>query len=438
MISTIRQQPNATRRLVRDVHRVAATAILHWAIYETTQVASWGFSTIWWSMLPPKTQRFGACDVSWEEIGPGEIYISSVGDSYEERMHAQANVRKQFEEHDYEEIARSASQHLGSVQRLASWPDIQAKATRLIQQGKVKITGNAQDIVTGVVEGDHGTYNTEIQRQDPESQSISMWSCECAWDQFAWQRTRQWKRLEGRVCSHVLATYWQALSMPFDEDIGPGSEEPQAPEGGEGGAVPPGQSEQPAPTPQPSPFAQVPGGGTGMVPPAGTPGPQKPGMPNQQAPTPEPAGGVPGQAPEPRSLIPQYPQDPALQPAINPVSVPGQKPQTPLNPIQNPGGTFSHVRESAGSFTNGDMVQLKQEDYGQTVGLGAGDTKLIPANSLGEVLGTDPLGLVNVYFAGPQAQAGRMEPHGVVCWVWPQDIIPRPDVRAPGPAIRRR
>lgn len=260
-------------------------------------------------------------------------------------------------------------------------------------------------------------------------------SANCKWDQFAWQRTRQWKRLEGRVCSHVLATCWQSRGTPLDEEIGPGAEEPPpAPEGGAEGAPAPQEG---TPQPAPSPFAQVPGGGTGMVPPAGTPGPAKPGAPNQVAPAPEPAGVVPGQAPEPQSLIPQYPHDPALQPAINPVSVPGQKPQTPLNPIQNPGGTFSHVAAEQ-QFTNGNMVQLKQADHGQTVGLGAGDTKEIPANSIGEVLGTDPLGLVNVYFAGPQAEAGRLEPHGVTGWFWPNDLIARPDIPAAGPAVRRR
>src|SRR5271166_481911 len=392
--------------------------------------------------LPERLQRLGSVAAGWFPTLPGTAHIFAEGGTSLDRAFAWQVIATQLEGHGIKPASYSLDWDLAdeTLIKEAGWPDIQAKATRLIKSGKVKITGNAADIVTGVVEGDHGTYNTEIQRQDPNSQSISMWSCECKWDQFAWQRTRQWKRLEGRVCSHVLATYWQALGMPLDEEIGPGSEGPQQPEGGEGGEgamVPPGQSEQPAPQGQPSPFAQVPGGGTGMVPPAGTPGPQKPGMPNEQAPMPEPAGGVPGQAPEPRSLIPQYPHAPALQPAINPVSVPGQKPQTPLNPIQNPGGTFSHVAGGT-TFTNGQMVQLKKEDYGQTVGLESGDTKLIPTNSIGEVLGVDPLGLVNVYFAGPQAQAGRMEPHGVTMWAWPQDLIPRPDIGAPGPATRRR
>src|SRR5271166_3807836 len=364
--------------------------------------------------LPERLQRLGSVAAGWFPTLPGTAHIFAEGGTSLDRAFAYQVIATQLEGHGIKPASYSLDWDLAdeTLIKEAGWPDIQAKATRLIQQGKVKITGNAADIVTGVVEGDHGTYNTEIQRQDPNSQSISMWSCECRWDQFAWQRTRQWKRLEGRVCSHVLATYWQALGMPLDEEIGPGTEpQPEGGEGGEGAMVPPGQSEQPAPQGQPSPFAQVPGGGTGMVPPAGTPGPQKPGMPNEQAPMPEPAGGVPGQAPEPRSLIPQYPHDPALQPAINPVSVPGQKPQTPLNPIQNPGGTFSHV--AAQQFTNGDMVQLKEKTFGQAKGLNGGETVEVPTNSIGEVLGTDPLGLVAVYFAGPMAQSGPLQPHGV-------------------------
>lgn len=379
--------------------------------------------------LPERTMRLGAVQAGWFPTVPGTAHIFASGGTPLDRRYVYEIIAGQLDGHGIKPASYSLDWDYAdeTLIKEAGWPDIQAKATRLIKTGKVKITRNSREIVTGVVEGDHGTYNTEIQRNDPNSQAIAMWSCECKWDQFAWQRTRQWKRLEGRVCSHVLATYWQALGTPLDEDIGPGSEGPQ-----EGDAE--GAPQQAAPVP--SPLDQVPGGGTGMVPPAGTPAPQKPGAPNQVAPTPEPAGAVPGQAPEPQSLIPQYPHDPSLQPAINPVSVPGQKPQTPLNPIQNPGGTFSRVATE--QFRNGDMVQLKQADHGQTVGLGAGEVKEIPANSIGEVLGTDPLGLVNVYFAGPQAEAGRLEPHGIVMWAWPNDLIARPNVPAAGPAVRRR
>lgn len=378
--------------------------------------------------LPERSMRLGAVKAGWRPTLPGTAHIYAAGGTPLDRRYAYKLIAAQLEGHGILPAVYSLDWDYAdeTLIKEAGWLDIQNKATRLIKDGKVKVVRNSPEIVAGVVEGDHGTYNTEIQRNDPNSQAIAMWSCECKWDQFAWQRTRQWKRLEGRVCSHVLATYWQALATPLDEEIGPGSEGPQGGPEGE-----PAVGEVP---PTPSPFAQVPGGGTGAVPPAGAPGPQKPGMPNQTAPMPQPSQ-VPGQAPEPQNLIPQYPQDPALQPAINPVSIPGQKPQTPLNPIQNPGGTFSHV--AAAQFRNGDMVQLKQADHGQTVGLNAGETKEIPANSIGEVMGTDPLGLVNVYFAGPQAEAGRMEPHGITGWFWPNDLIPRSNIQPPGPAIRR-
>jgi hypothetical protein len=131
--------------------------------------------------------------------------------------------------------------------------------------------------------------------------------------------------------------------------------------------------------------------------------------------------------------------NPATQPATNPVSVPGQKPQTPLNPVQYPGGTFSSIHTSEQEFVNGMMVSNKQEDVGTTVGLEAGTQKSIPQNSVGEVLGVDPTTrMVNVYFAGPQGEAGKMQPHGVVGWFFPQELAVRGDVRAPGPAIQRR
>jgi hypothetical protein len=378
--------------------------------------------------LPAHSLRIGHTDATWFSVTPGVAHVFASGGSILDREYACRIVEAQLVGHGIERAQYRLDWDHADTQLIkeADWNDIEAKAKRLIQSGKVHILRNSAQIIAGHVEGDHGDYTTEITRQDPSSQAISLWSCGCKWDQFAWQRTRQWKKYEGRVCSHVLATYWLAQTMPLDEETGPGAEGPQAPQEGGPGAVP-----------APEGMAQVPGGGTGMVPPATAPGPQQPGMQNQIAPIPAgPGTPPPGQAPEPPELIPQYPHDPSLQPAINPVSVPGLKPQTPLNPIQSPGGTFSHV--AAQQFTNGQMVQLKQEDVGQTVGLNAGQTATIPANSIGEVLGSDPLGLVNVYFAGPQAQAGRMEPHGITGWFWPKDLIPRGGIQPPGPAVQRR
>ena len=387
--------------------------------------------------LPERTLRLGAVQAGWFPTVPGTAHIFASGGTPLDRFYACQIIEEQLAGHDIRRAQYSLDWDHSDAQLIkeASWADIEQKAKRLIQGGKVHMLRNGAQVIASHVEGEHGDYECEIQRQDPNSQSITMWSCSCPWDQFAWQRTRKWRKYEGRVCKHVLATWWTSQGMPLDEEIGPGSEGPQEPGGA--GAIPATfQEGQPAgPTPG---MEQVPGAGTGMVPPAGTPGPQKPGLPNQTAPTPEPAGAVPGQAPEPQSLIPQYPHDPALQPAVNPVSVPGQKPQTPLNPMQSPGGTFSHVHESAETFVNGNLVQLLHEDVGQTVGLNAGQTQTIPQGSVGEVLGSDPLGLVNVLFSGSvAAERGNLEPHGVAAWLWPKDIM-RSNARQPGPAVRRR
>jgi hypothetical protein len=402
--------------------------------------------------LPDRTLRLGAVQAGWFPTVPGTAHIFASGGTPLDRFYACQIIEEQLAGHDIRRAQYSLDWDHSDTQlteevdawvktadaRYASWQDIEAGAKRLIQGGKVHMLRNGAQFIASHVEGEHGDYECEIQRLDPNSKSISLWNCSCPWDTYAWLRTRKWKRLEGRPCKHILATFWTSLSMPLDEEIGPESEGPQEPQaGGAGGTMQPEGVPQPA-GPAPG-MEQVPGGGTGMVPPAGTPGPQKPGLPNQTAPSPVPTGPVPGQAPEPQPLIPQYPMDPSLQPAINPVSVPGQKPSGPLNPLQWPGGTFSSVRQSATQqFVNGDLVQLKQSDFGQTVGLGAGETKEVPMNSIGEVMGVDPLGLVNVYYAGPQAEAGRMEPHGVTAWHWNKDLIPRPDLKKPGPAIMRR
>lgn len=386
--------------------------------------------------LPPRTQRLGSTTGGWFPTLPELAHIYASGGTPLDRQYLCQIIETQLEGHGIRRAQYSFDWDHSDHQliqeqdvfiktatnfRYSSWADIETKAKRLIQTGKVHILRNGAQYIASHVEGDHGDYECEIQRLDPTSKAISLWSCSCPWDQFAWQRTRSWKKYEGRCCKHILATFWLSQSMPLDEEIGPGSE-PQSPQPGGGGAMSPE-------------MAQVPGGGTGAVPPAGAPGPVKPGIPNQQAPMPEPSG-VPGQAPEPQPLIPQYPMDPSLQPAINPVSVPGQKPQTPLNPLQSPGGTFSHV--AAQQFQNGDMVQLKKADFGTAVGLNGGETVEVGTNSIGEILGTDPLGLVQAYFAGPMSQSGKLQPHGVTLWCWPSDLIPRFDVRPPGPATRRR
>lgn len=391
--------------------------------------------------LPPKIQYIGQVTAGWFPTTPGTAHIYAEGGTIDDRKLAEWLVKAQLEGFGIKQARYSLDWDHADKRLIkeADWSDIEAKAKRLIQSGNVQILRNGYNTIVGHVKGDHGDYQTEISRDDPNSQAISLWQCECKWDQFAWQRTRQWKKYEGRVCAHVLATYWLAQTMPLDEEMNPAQ-----PQGG-------------GPPTTPSPFGQAPMGapGSGMVPPAGAPTAEQPGLPNAQAPMPPPEMAVPGQAPD---IMPPYPMEQSLQPAINPVSVPGQKPQTPLNPVQNAGGTFSrteisrailegpatiqrsgrtHIAEE--TYVNGQMVQLLHENVGEAVGLNGGSPMTISINSIGEVLGTDPTtGLVDVYFAGPAASNGPLEPHGCHCWLWPNEIKLRPDVVPPGPAIKKR
>jgi hypothetical protein len=98
------------------------------------------------------------------------------------------------------------------------WAGIMQKAQRLREQGSVQVLRNGVQNIVGQIQGDHGTYQTEIWRQDPGKNTISLWNCECPWGGYSWGRTRQFKKYEGRPCAHALALYWQAQTQPLDEE----------------------------------------------------------------------------------------------------------------------------------------------------------------------------------------------------------------------------
>jgi hypothetical protein len=394
--------------------------------------------------LPPQSQRVGVSSATWFETEPGVAFIHTAGGSIDDRALAERVVREQLRGHGYKQASYTFD-HDEPFRKTADWNDIMAKAKRLIQSGQVQLLRNGYNNVVGFVKGDHGEYQTEISREDPTSRAITQWQCECPWDQYAFQRTRQWKKYEGRPCAHVLATYWKALSAPIDEDVHPAQ----------------GQQEQlfqpqgiGAPAPRPVPFA------------APQPAPQGvqmqiPGMfPGQATGTPPMPGG------QPPDVIPPFPLDQIQQaPQVNPASVPGLRQPSPTNPVQYPGGTFSAVQSSYSDtltqdwafnvphkehyaaqpegFVNGNMVSTKVDDWGTYVGRseehGAGQPAKIPAGSVGEVLGQDPTGMVNVLFENKITEnMGKLEPNGVVAWFFPSELALRPDVRRPGPAVRRR
>lgn len=106
-----------------------------------------------------------------------------------------------------------------------NWAALMAKAQRIRLGGGVNIEYNMPHYVAGQVQGDHGLYNTELSREDPETGSFTQWKCECEWFKYAWARTGKWKYLEGRFCSHALALSWesQVKAITPVEDVVPPS-----------------------------------------------------------------------------------------------------------------------------------------------------------------------------------------------------------------------
>ena len=100
--------------------------------------------------------------------------------------------------------------------REASYDDVRAKAKRLYDDGAVAIVVLEEDVITSSVRGDHGAYDVEIQRvyKGPKfSESVTQWLCTCPWSTYAWGRQPRFKKLEGRMCSHALATLYEAHSQ---------------------------------------------------------------------------------------------------------------------------------------------------------------------------------------------------------------------------------
>lgn len=252
---------------------------------------------------------------------------------------------------------------LAATMHQGAWVDVANKAKRLVAEGRVTILRNAPHHIMAHVIGDgtdnNGTpdeHEVEISREldpngMPTSNTIEQWNCTCAWSQYSWNRTRKWKKYEGRPCSHVIATYWKAKSTPLDITEMP-----------EGYQVPRGQKQSPAGPGQmaiPGVHPEQPGTEQRQF---------EPGEPEETPPgEPQPAAAPPTAVPSNQDLtMPKAPESPFSTPKQQPpqheqlelfditappgqqtpgappiVSVPGGSPPTPGNPVKFP-GTFSH------------------------------------------------------------------------------------------------
>lgn len=358
------------------------------------------------TFLPPRTQRVGASRAIWFENEPGVATILTTEGNVDDRWFAEMTVAGQLRSCGIRQATYSY-QPDASMRREAAWQDIEAKAKRLIQSGNVTLLRNGYNVVVGHVVGDHGEYQTEVSRDDPNSRVITQWNCECPWDQYAFQRTRQWKKYEGRPCAHVLATIWQSQATPLDEDVHPAMGVGRNPSGQLG-----------LPGPDMSQTA-VPGG-------PATRGPGVPSTPGVEQ------MSIPGIPTDP-GVIPTFaePQEP-LPP---PVSIPGGKPPTPYNPVQLPGGTYSAANDE---FQNGQTARLEEAEYGVAEGKseehGAGEYRPVPKGAVVEVLGQDPTTRW-VDVAWPLRDSGPMEPYHVRLWVDPGKLTP---LNRGTPFVKRR
>ncbi len=169
----------------------------------------------------------------WFIQGPNGEIIDATHDQFEtpvpyEKARGKGFLTARPSRRAQEIIDRTLKKDIRESMHIQStWVDVMSKAKRLVQEGNVTLLRNGKNVIVSRVIGDHGTYECEIAREDPESQVITQWTCDCPWSDFAWLRTRQWMKYEGRVCSHVLATFWQAQKVPLDPDEQEEDEETQ-------------------------------------------------------------------------------------------------------------------------------------------------------------------------------------------------------------------
>ena len=429
--------------------------------------------------LPKRLQKIGASEVQWWEGKPGDAVIMASGGTLGDRILAENAVKDQLFAFGYKratfhfalletpeqgEVDSGQAEHRQDLETGSEsgqtaidrrqenqgvqdvrdgWAKVMEKAKRLINTGNVQVVRNGVNNIVAQVKGDHGDYTVEIGRDDPNSNAITTWKCECPWDQYAWQRTRKWKKYEGRPCSHVLAAYWQSGRLPIDEEYDPESAaakaDRSAPSENKHGPYPGGTEMPPAPAAgEVSPFGEQIGTETGAI-----PKPVEPlrGLYKMNPPGPQEEQvekrfleqyGIPGPDTDQRSFSPEpEPTDARYQDAgvipKSPVeiqqeeleawnqrrdqfSMPGKRGPSPLDPLQQM-NTFSSVRESADTpgwyrYNNGDIIQLKEN-----VNI---DGIHIPAGTNGSVLNQERNGKVMVLFDDPEQQersiTGFVEP----------------------------
>lgn len=94
--------------------------------------------------------------------------------------------------------------------RQAAWADVRRKAIRLRDEGNVHVESFDPHQCLGMVQGDHGLYDTQIHRKRAFGKGITWYDCTCEWGKWAYKRERSYV---GRMCSHAYALYMEMQSL---------------------------------------------------------------------------------------------------------------------------------------------------------------------------------------------------------------------------------
>ena len=112
--------------------------------------------------------------------------------------------------------------------RHAAWADVKAKGRDIFRNGGVNLIGAEGSYVIGHVNGENGTYETDIQFVEG-SKSPEDWNCSCDWAIYAFDRSAPYAQFEGRMCSHAVALLYRVQSgTMFGRELqtdGPGTQD---------------------------------------------------------------------------------------------------------------------------------------------------------------------------------------------------------------------
>lgn len=110
---------------------------------------------------------------------------------------------------------------------ISAWKDVRAKAKKIKAEGGVRILSVKDNVVVSQVKGDTHVYQSELVRMPGSKSSVANWNCGCAWAAYSWGRSGRWKKYEGRMCAHALATQYEMQSRGmFGREVHEDSKQP--------------------------------------------------------------------------------------------------------------------------------------------------------------------------------------------------------------------